>query len=680
MSTQSLHSRLVVIGIATVALPVALIGFANWRSARAVSEMTTTEIVRATDEHFSSEVDGIVQLARLANQQLISQLEVLRNEARSKLRAAGGLQVEVGVAGEEWGARNQFTGETKAVRLPKATLGGAVLDRVMAEAERVPVVDEVTEVTGGLATIFQRMDEAGNLLRVATSVRTAEGKRAAGTYLPVTNPDGQPNAVVAAMRAGRPFVGRAKVVGEWMLTVYEPILDGRGELLGALFVGLPEAKAFNHIRDAVLATEVQGDGFAAVLNAAGENRARWVVPGGGAKEGDSIWEAQSADGTKWAQRLVEQALRLGAGETGSMKYLRPGGGGAAETRLVCFAYYPEWDWAVLIDAPEHEVYATVREIAAAQRASLRQMIWVGLGAMAGAAVLWMFVGRRIANGVAALADGVAQGASQITAAAGMTSSSGQKLAAGASQQAASMEEASAALEEIRGMSRRNAEHAASVRDAAREASAAAHEGAGLMESMTAAMRELESANAGVTKILKEIDEIALQTNLLALNAAIEAARAGQAGAGFAVVADEVRELAGRCAAAARETATKVGEVNRKSGEGAAQSGAAREGFAKIHAQVTRLERLVEEISSATREQEKGIDQVTGSVSAMDTITQENAAVAEESASAAEELSAQAVEMDEAARALTRLVRGSADAAPAPRVGADAARLARVQST
>jgi hypothetical protein len=61
------------------------------------------------------------------------------------------------------------------------------------------------------------------MLRVATNVVGATGSRAIGTYIPEEAADGTPNAVVAAVLAGRTYTGTALVVDSWYVTSYAPL-------------------------------------------------------------------------------------------------------------------------------------------------------------------------------------------------------------------------------------------------------------------------------------------------------------------------------------------------------------------------------------------------------------------------------------------------------------------------
>ncbi|MBI5800128.1 MAG: chemotaxis protein [Verrucomicrobia bacterium] len=261
------------------------------------------------------------------------------------------------------------------------------------------------------------------------------------------------------------------------------------------------------------------------------------------------------------------------------------------------------------------------------------------------------------------------------------SNSSQLLADGASQQAASLEETSASLEEMSGMTRRNAEAAENAKQIAGATRTAVEAGSAGMQRMNTAMEGIKSSSDEIAKIIKTIDEIAFQTNILALNAAVEAARAGEAGAGFAVVAEEVRALAQRSATAAKETAEKIEAALAKSAEGTRTSAEVSGMLTQIVEQVRRMDTLVAEIATASREQSEGITQVNKAVSAMDNVTQSNASTAEESAAAAEQLSAQSRELKGVVEQLRGLIGGGAAAQPreadvSPAVVAPAARAPR----
>ncbi len=256
-----------------------------------------------------------------------------------------------------------------------------------------------------------------------------------------------------------------------------------------------------------------------------------------------------------------------------------------------------------------------------------------------------------------ITETLSSGAEQTASAASQVAAASQSLAEGASEQAASLEETGASLEEMASMTKRNSESAQNAKAVAVQARASADAGAHQMSTLLTTMDAIKLASEEITKILKNIDEIAFQTNILALNAAVEAARAGEAGAGFAVVADEVRNLAQRCAAAARETASKIEDSVKKSNEGAQVSAEVARSFSEIQAKVQQLDQLVAEIATASLEQNQGISQVNTAVVQMDKVTQSNAASAEESASASEELNSQAESLKDAVAQLQAMVSG-----------------------
>ncbi|BCS89220.1 methyl-accepting chemotaxis protein [Pseudodesulfovibrio sediminis] len=659
---MKLGPKMTALGAVLVGLTVScILGIMLWQSA-VVGERLTL--------YFDKQSQHEIELAVVdARNLLVTQHAALSNELENDMRVLldivernGGLALSDEQA--EWTAVNQISKAGSPVRLSKMTLGGQWLGQNAAADKSTILVDEIMRLTGATCTVFQTMNESGDLLRVATNILKTDGNRAVGTYIPSSS------IVAQTIRSGETFHGTAYVVNAWYLTQYRPIKDANGKVLGCLYVGILQ-EGVEQLRDGLKSVVVGETGFLSILGSSGNGAGVVRLHKDAGLEGTNLMGVTADDGENIYKTLI-QAANDADGKPVTKKVVLDG----TETILAAVGFKP-WGWVIVGNGYVQEFMAG-KHVA---DAALSAISWwtVGIGSiMLVLSILTFYwfalkVSRSIGNAVSVMVDvnsgnlnvrelpvetgrfrdemdvlgeavnsmgdrlrevvsSVQQSTNSVTKGSAELAQTSMALSEGASNQASAVEEVSASMETMTANIQLNTDNAGQTESIAREAADDAKQGGESVDKTVVAMRQIADKIAIV-------EEIARQTNLLALNAAIEAARAGEHGKGFAVVASEVRKLAERSGIAAAE----IKDLSAHSVSVAEQAGKMLE---KMVPDITRTAELVQEIAAGSSEQSSGAEQIKTAVRELDNVVQQNASESEHVAGASEELAAHATQLQE----------------------------------
>ncbi len=346
--------------------------------------------------------------------------EVMRAEVQKtvshNIRVAEDLlqrQGGVNFAAEQvaWQAVNQFSQQTTRLTLPKMRIGDHWLGQNRTADSPTPLVDEIKTLVGGTATIFQRMNEGGDMLRVATNVLQADGSRAIGTYIPHQQPDGTPNEVITAVLRGGTYFGRAFVVNTWYMTAYQPIWDRTGqEVVGMLYVGEMQEN-IPSLRLGIRTMSVGQTGHVFVLGGSGEHLGQLQISPDPALRGNSLWDLQDgSDGRLVVRDIIAKARQLHTRDEHAIPVAFEHYTSQQEwdtqphRRIAAISYYEPWDWVIVAVFNEDDLDMAHASVASGLIAIVRSVVAVAVAVMLLAVVAGLILARNIIEPLKQTAD------------------------------------------------------------------------------------------------------------------------------------------------------------------------------------------------------------------------------------------------------------------------------------
>ncbi|HEX8484913.1 HPP family protein [Sphingomonas sp.] len=504
-----------------------------------------------------------------------------------------------------WDALRQY-GTAFSTQGDRLLVGNRVLNDFFAP------VDRVEALVGGTATIF-----LGDR-RISTNVLEANGARAIGTTLT----SDEVRSVV--LEQGRPYRGRADILGRSFFTAYDPIKDRSGRVIGMLYVGVPAADFLADIGTATW--QIALVGMLVTLGAA------WLCR--------RQMRRMFAPLTRMCGVMGELAQGNNAVPIDGLE--RPDEIGTIARSVAVFrdvaiakADADAVQQAVVADLARRLHHLAARDLTARidddyprEYAQLRTDFNAAVGNLDEAIGA---VGQH-STGIRRAVAGLAEASDD--------------LARKTERNAATLNQTSAGLGQVTGQVQRNAELAGDANGAVRTINGEAIAGGEILRDAINAMRGIQDSTAQIAQVTGLIDGLAFQTNLLALNAAIEAGHAGEAGRGFAVIAGEVRGLAQRSARAAEEIKSLVTASTAQVDAGALLVEKTGGAFNRITTQVEAIGGVVGTIAASAGQQAVELRSVTATIAELAEATQRNGADVETHHAVTLDLSGRAATLDQ----------------------------------
>lgn len=701
LGALKLKMKLMIYGILLSVIPLVLISLTSFFQDAQTAKIVRRETSNLTIENFEHLVKSVYATCKASQEQVQKEVNSALNVARDIMKQQGAVKLSNETI--EWQVVNQYTKEKQTRSLPKLIAGDEWIGKTDDMAEKSSIVDKIKSLVGGTCTIFQRLNESGSMLRVATNVVKKDGKRAIGTYIPAINPDGKPNPVIKAVLNGKTFKGRAFVVDRWYITAYEPIYDNNNYLVGVLYVGVPQ-ESVTSLRKAIMSTKVGKTGYVYVLDSQGN----YIISHQGQRDGENILAYQSRDGSFPIKNIIKTAHIQPQDSVGAMRYKWDSKDGNGEMEKVTrFMYFKPWDWIIVAGLPVREFDAANNRIEKINAHKKTFQISVIVVALILVTLIWYFVAQSITapliKGVSfakTMAEGdftqsldvsqrdeignlstslnamsaslqemirnIFQTTQTLTASAEALSSTSEQISTNSGQSAekannvsASAGEMATNMNSVAAATEQTAANIQMIVSAAEEMSSTITEIAnntakGSETTQTAVdaakeisqkVGELGKSASEISKVTETIADISDQTNLLALNATIEAARAGEAGKGFAVVAGEIKALAQQTAEATSEIGNKITTVQTTTNESVAAINSIVSIINEINEIVITVATAIEEQSATTQEIANNVAQAAQGIQEVNENVSQTSSVAGEVTRDITEVSQAANEMD-----------------------------------
>ena len=294
-----------------------------------------------------------------------------------------------------WEVLDPQTGKTTTMSLPQMEYEGQWLGQVRATNETIALVDEIVKMTGMDCSVFQRMNDKGDMLRVASSVIGSDGRRVLGVPIRARLANGTTNAAIQKVIKGETATDMTQTPGHQFIAAFLPLIDPGGYVFGMVGIG-KEVDTLSYLRDTILKIRVGKSGYVWVVGAKGKQKGVYVISQDGKRDGESVLNMQDSNGKYWVQSIIEKAVAVAPGDVAFERYpwLNPGDT-EARMKIAAVTYFEPWNWVIGVGTYEDDYYDAQEKVSATLHDLSSKLLPRALGILIITVLLALFVATRL---------------------------------------------------------------------------------------------------------------------------------------------------------------------------------------------------------------------------------------------------------------------------------------------
>jgi methyl-accepting chemotaxis protein WspA len=319
----------------------------------------TNEINRINADRMKQIVNEVIALSQTAKDYLDEELNNSIRFANVIIEREGGFFQKEAV---KWVAVNKESGKAIAIELPKMFIGKTWLGQNTDPSTETPFVDFLSTLLNCNCTVYQRMNEQGDMLIVATNQINRLGNRLTGEFLPFQYFNGVQNGMIAAILQGKDFQGREYQENGWHSSSYEPIFDEKGNIIGMFELSLRQV-APPSLKKALSAIDLGPNGNVFILGSNENELGVYIASKLTELNQQNLWDLQNLNGEYPIRNIINTGLALQNNDIAFMTYKAPRGEEVEMNDMfLAIGYWKNWDWIVGVEMSVNDFYTPQMKI------------------------------------------------------------------------------------------------------------------------------------------------------------------------------------------------------------------------------------------------------------------------------------------------------------------------------